>query len=557
MLSDGLYTYYKIQDDGGSEPKGSLKIADQQLQIVDDAGNVLHHMFKEGPVSRTTEDIMRSVNRNGYAFFKKEQESATAQTPDAVPPASEQKVIPAEAKSVYETFQEKKSLKKREVIMKGAARRLFPFNPDTSLNENEESDIAGWQHGEMDYDRQGIPEMDKSARLRALNKIAKRTQSRLSPRGDGKREFLLHRGMSPEERENIMSESGKEVMHGDMSSWTPHYDTALNFAKTYTDNHNLPEFRKPVSAWIHEDRIHSMPKQYGKVLTNPLGDEVGKIRGKNKHANEDEVVVNAHRSELHEQSGKVNFGMRIRPGMSLQEAITDRGSFGDETYNQKQIKGRVKKSEPIQEQEQLEKADFSNKIRTGLTGLAIAAASVTGPNMAEKTPQDAPGQVAQTTRMHEQKPIAPANTKKDRILGSIMDVESSGGKDTAHDRLPAEGIHRGERAYGNFGLTPVVIRETIKLHPELSKQHKDALSLTGAKLHSYMGANPGLEQEVASKHYDRLARHFGENADKISMAWINGITGTKKAIKAKEDLKNHWHVAKVLKAYEARKKGQK
>lgn len=690
-----------------------------------------------------------------------------------------------------------KHLQKLQLLMKGAARRLFPFNPDQSISADEESTISHWQHGELGEEdltenhRHAIPKMQGAARIRALNKIANRTQTRPSAKGDGKREFLLHRGMSPEERQGVMSESGKHVMYGSNSSWTPSYDTANSFSRTYTHNDHDQMTRKPVSAWIHEDKIHSIPKQYGKVLMNPLGDEVGKVRGKNQYADEFEVVVGAHHSELHNESGKKNFSVRTNPS-SLDEAISDRkgldsyyvkqqiqshrmkktedlkkgamkklapfkptygneeheaieewtgfgdgdssardqipampqnakiralhklgkhtevrrhpktgermfllhrGMSGDEYANShsysdhrlnhsvydkgtktswtphvdaalgfakdhKQTsmdhKGKVvsawipeseihsvpnqvlvpdinnqfrneheiivnhmtphphankklverkrfphrhldtkinmkghaekerKNTEPPEkilhdqvaredramkyrekrgigkkesDMETLSKADLASKMRTGLATMAIAGATgLSGVGPVDIKQETAVAPIEQQVKKISAKPAAKPNPEKERILSSIMDVESSNNKDRHHDRTPQNSMHRGDRAYGAYGLMPITIRETIKKHPDLMQKHGKAVPLQGSDLHNYMDKHPELEKEVASRHYDRLARVFGHSPAKISYAWLNGITGTKNDLKEKKDIDSHWHVEKIKNAYEKRKK---
>lgn len=194
------------------------------------------------------------------------------------------------------------------------------------------------------------------------------------------------------------------------------------------------------------------------------------------------------------------------------------------------------KTEKIDD-ENIEKGNF----KTGLASLATAAAIATSPIQAQPQEQ-------QPKPIIEQQASKPANVK-DRILNSIIQVESSGGKNVKHDRLPASGIHQGARAYGKYGLTPVLIRETAKKHKDLMQKHPKLHTLKGQELHEYMQSNPGLEDKIASKHYDRLSKHFGHDPAKIGYAWLNGIVGTYRAMKAKKDLNDHWHVKKILKAY--------
>lgn len=135
-----------------------------------------------------------------------------------------------------------------------------------------------------------------------------------------------------------------------------------------------------------------------------------------------------------------------------------------------------------------------------------------------------------------------------RMLASIADVESSGGKDTKHDAVQGN-MHQGEKAYGKYGLMPVTIRETIHMNKDLASKHKKALNLRGQDLHHYMQDNPGLEDQVAQRHLQRLEHHFGPKPDVLGYAWLQGIRGTNKALNAKQNVGEHWHVKKIKEAY--------
>jgi len=183
-------------------------------------------------------------------------------------------------------------------------------------------------------------------------------------------------------------------------------------------------------------------------------------------------------------------------------------------------------------EELLEKGSMKHLASALIMSTALAGGSHTA--HAPKTP----------SAIHQEPEYTPA-----RMLASISDVESSGGKDTKHEALPEGGIHRGEKAYGKYGLTPVVIRETIHMHKDLATKHKKALNLRGQDMSNYMQDNPELEDTIAQKHLQRLEHHFGPKPDVLGYAWLQGITGTNKALKTKEDIKSHWHVKKIRDAY--------
>ena len=131
-----------------------------------------------------------------------------------------------------------------------------------------------------------------------------------------------------------------------------------------------------------------------------------------------------------------------------------------------------------------------------------------------------------------------------RMLRAISSVESQNGKMTNHKQLP-----NGERAYGKYGLTPSIVRDTVKMDPQMKMKHSKAINLHGDAMNHYMHDNPGLEDQIAQKHVSRLEHHFGQDPAKIGYAWLNGISGTNKAAKEGKDIQNHWHVQKVKNAY--------
>lgn len=135
-----------------------------------------------------------------------------------------------------------------------------------------------------------------------------------------------------------------------------------------------------------------------------------------------------------------------------------------------------------------------------------------------------------------------------KMLHTIAEVESSGGKYMNHRQL-AGPIHTGERAFGKYGLTPDIIRETVRLNHDLKSKYAKATHLKGDDMHRFMQDNPSLEHVVAQKHLARLEHHFGQSPHKIGYAWLQGITGTNQALKEGKDIKSHWHVAKILDAF--------
>jgi hypothetical protein len=140
-------------------------------------------------------------------------------------------------------------------------------------------------------------------------------------------------------------------------------------------------------------------------------------------------------------------------------------------------------------------------------------------------------------------------TKRELHLKTIRTVESNDGQNTKH-ALVTTGLNANSYAYGRYGLMPITIKETVRIFPKQFKHHKSIQNLTSQEVHEYMERHPGLEQKIAEAHYDRLAKIFGQKLHLISYAWFQGITKTKRDLKAGVDIKEHWHVSKTLKTRE-------
>jgi hypothetical protein len=139
--------------------------------------------------------------------------------------------------------------------------------------------------------------------------------------------------------------------------------------------------------------------------------------------------------------------------------------------------------------------------------------------------------------------------RKQNILRAIAQVESSGGKNTAH-KLVTRGVNAGTRSSSVYGLMPITIKETIKKHPDLSQKYGHLTKLSGDEFHEQFHAHPELDKEIAKRHYDRLSTHFGHDPVKIGMAWLQGVVGAKRMLKRGVNFENHWHVKKIMKELE-------
>lgn len=178
-------------------------------------------------------------------------------------------------------------------------------------------------------------------------------------------------------------------------------------------------------------------------------------------------------------------------------------------------------------------------IKRVATALGVAAAMSGGGQLANDPSHQTPR--APTSVPHQ----SPYSSK--RMLNTIASVESQHGKLQNHK--PLGGMHTGERAIGKYGLTPATIRDTINMNHDLNSKHGKASKLRGDDMRRYMEDNPGLEDTVAQKHLSRLEHHFGQNPSKLGYAWLEGVHGTYRADKQKQNIENHWHAKKIKDAY--------
>lgn len=94
-------------------------------------------------------------------------------------------------------------------------------------------------------------------------------------------------------------------------------------------------------------------------------------------------------------------------------------------------------------------------------------------------------------------------------------------EETAYENAYDEGM---KIKYGNeFERHPskVLVRETIKKHPDLSASHGYMLKLSPNAFKETIEHNKPLLREVASRHYDHLKKIFGNDQDKIDRAWYS------------------------------------
>ncbi len=142
-----------------------------------------------------------------------------------------------------------------------------------------------------------------------------------------------------------------------------------------------------------------------------------------------------------------------------------------------------------------------------------------------------------------------ALTQEEPFLKAISAVESSGGLDVAHNPDPKSGTTAG----GMFGFMPRTGYDVLKRNPELRAKYPQlqeaALSDDHAAFTEALNTDPQLARDLAQDHLkhnkDRL-----KTKEELAYAWLNGVRGTKRAVKQGKNLKEHPYVQKILANYQ-------
>jgi hypothetical protein len=131
--------------------------------------------------------------------------------------------------------------------------------------------------------------------------------------------------------------------------------------------------------------------------------------------------------------------------------------------------------------------------------------------------------------------------KQDPYLNKIMQLESSGGKNTNH-RTMESGMHEGSAAIGRWGLMPHTVRGVAKdlsnkqsllyktMGPGYQDKEVQALGdLSDEELKDRLTKDPTLEKRIARYMASRLDRFEGDEVDKAAR-WFFGSNLPKEQI---------------------------
>lgn len=166
--------------------------------------------------------------------------------------------------------------------------------------------------------------------------------------------------------------------------------------------------------------------------------------------------------------------------------------------------------------EALDKTVGQRLIAAGTAGLiGLAAAMPSSAQAPVPTPE-------------QQAAVAPkedfGDKPEDRFLWSIMQLESSGGRNTRH-RTIKTGLHAGKHAMGRWGLMPDTVKEITSRAQKAGKSSGalDALaSMDHKQMDKFFRQNPTVELTIARKLAQHVLRRQGYNPEKAAYAWNHG-----------------------------------
>lgn len=165
--------------------------------------------------------------------------------------------------------------------------------------------------------------------------------------------------------------------------------------------------------------------------------------------------------------------------------------------------------------------DMYKGIKEGLAALGIALAPIAtqGPQSFDHHKDRPAIQEAQESSISDfgSEPI-------DRFLWNIMQVESSGGKNTNHRRM-ASGMHKGHKAAGRWGLMPHSVNEMLN-RMQNSGDSNPALEqmrgMNSQELDSHFKDNPKHELGIARYMANHAMERQGNDTNRAAYSWLMG-----------------------------------
>lgn len=115
------------------------------------------------------------------------------------------------------------------------------------------------------------------------------------------------------------------------------------------------------------------------------------------------------------------------------------------------------------------------------------------------------------------------NNKIAKFLEKIKMLESSGGINTNHETMES-GIHKGQSAYGSYGLMPNTIQELVnrkRLETGLDPDYESLNNNNPDAIKAILKQKPDIEERLAQQLAERLLNKNLED-EKAAYGWKMG-----------------------------------
>lgn len=135
-------------------------------------------------------------------------------------------------------------------------------------------------------------------------------------------------------------------------------------------------------------------------------------------------------------------------------------------------------------------------------------------------------------------------SKLARFLQKIKMIESSGGVDLNHPEMQS-GIHKGQSAYGSYGLMPNTIQEIVnrsRISGKMNPSYKEIYNKDPETVKTVLEQNPEIEEQLAKDLALRLLQKMPDE-DRAAYGWNMGHNLPPERI-SEEDLNTHPYVNK-------------
>jgi len=381
--------------------------------------------------------------------------------------------------------------------------------------------------------------------------------------------FLMHRG----------TETDSDTHNTSLSSWTPNYNIANDFADSIDDDGTKSTVH---SAWIPESAIHNyIPNSIDRDIKEY--DEL--IPREQEYIVKPHNFLHANWQKLPNKEGldrKINWkqriygkGGRLAAGENIENDLTKSKINADEEgeiIKKNKEKAEAKRKHKFKAAQwthpnghprciicgdeeridgycspSLDKSQTKWHKRNGIlqkswrkaiaTGAALSTMLVGAHNMGQnKEPGRQPSSVDQS--QINQVKIAPDHGLKSDMLHNIKNNPI-----VENNVLP-------KGRFGQYSLSQNAIKSVFNKNQTLGERYGHLLKLSPNELDQQLKNDPNLDHQLADSHWHNLQSEFGNKPDHIAHAWYQNPENTRQESQLKggdSNFNNHFYVSKIIK----------